>query len=170
MAHRIGGGRFCSSYKYTKKDCDSRLDFNRMKISFTQIKTEVPQCLELVPEVRNALREYLAKIRPNTDIQNVFLTFANSLSPLSAQTVYCKLFKERTGTKQAISKIMFDCLLNLTDILRIAQQNWFPCGWRPAAAVLFLESIIYESFRKKVALSQNLLTKKFERILYIYMA
>jgi len=30
--------------------------------------------------------------------------------------------------------------------------------------VLFLESIIYESFRKKVALSQNLLTKKVCRI------
>lgn len=34
-----------------------------------------------------------------------------------------KLFKERTGTKRAISKVMFDCLLNFTDLLRIAQQN-----------------------------------------------
>ncbi len=71
----------------------NNLDFNKMKISFTQIKTEVPQCLELIPEVRNALQEYLAKIRPNTDIQNVFLTFANSPSPLSAQTVYCRIKK-----------------------------------------------------------------------------
>lgn len=71
----------------------NNLDFNKMKISFTQIKTEVPQYLELIPEVRNALQEYLAKIRPNTDIQNVFLTFANSPSPLSAQTVYCRIKK-----------------------------------------------------------------------------
>ncbi len=71
----------------------NNLDFNKMKISFTQIKTEVSQCLELIPEVRNALQEYLAKIRPNTDIQNVFLTFANSPSPLSAQTVYCRIKK-----------------------------------------------------------------------------
>lgn len=71
----------------------NNLDFNKMKISFTQIKTEVPQYLELVPEVRNALQDYIVKIRPNTDIQNVFLTLTNSPSPLSAQTVYCRIKK-----------------------------------------------------------------------------
>lgn len=69
------------------------LDFNKMKISFTQIKTEVPQCLELVPEVRNALQDYIVKIRPNTVIQNVFLTLTNSPSPISAQTVYYRIQK-----------------------------------------------------------------------------
>lgn len=71
----------------------NNLDFNKMKISFTQIKTEVPQCLELVPEVRIALQDYIVNIRPNTDIQNVFLTLTNSPSPLSAQTVYCRIKK-----------------------------------------------------------------------------
>lgn len=71
----------------------NNLDFNKMKISFTQVKTEVSQCLELVPEVRNALQNYIAKIRPNADIQNVFLTLTNSPSPLSAQIVYCRIKK-----------------------------------------------------------------------------
>lgn len=69
------------------------LDFTKMKISFTQSKTQVPQCLELVPEVRIALQEYLLKIRPSTDVQNVFLTFAISPSPLSGQTVYYRIQK-----------------------------------------------------------------------------
>lgn len=71
----------------------NNLDFNKMKISFTQIKTEVPQCLELVPEVKNALQNYIVKIRPNTDVQNVFLTLTNSPSPISAQTVYRRIQK-----------------------------------------------------------------------------
>lgn len=71
----------------------NNLDFNKMKISFTQVKTEIPQCLELIPEVRNALQDYIAKIRPNADIQNVFLTLTNSPSSLSAQTVYYRIKK-----------------------------------------------------------------------------
>lgn len=69
------------------------IDFNNMKICFTQIKTDVPQCLELVHEVRNALQNYIVNIRPNTDIQNVFLTLTKSPSPISAQTVYYRIQK-----------------------------------------------------------------------------
>lgn len=34
-----------------------------------------------------------------------------------------KLFKERTQTKRAVSKIMLDCLLNSDDILRVVGEN-----------------------------------------------
>lgn len=34
-----------------------------------------------------------------------------------------KLFKDRTQTKRAVSKIMLDCLLNLNDILRVVREN-----------------------------------------------
>lgn len=34
-----------------------------------------------------------------------------------------KLFKERTGSKQAISKIMLDCLQDSRHILRVVDEN-----------------------------------------------
>lgn len=34
-----------------------------------------------------------------------------------------KQFKEKTASKHPLSKLMFDCLLNFTTILRVLSQN-----------------------------------------------
>lgn len=69
------------------------IDFHKKKISFVQSKTGNPQCLELVPELENALREYITKVRPITDTQNVFISFAKSHFPIDKRSIYYRIKK-----------------------------------------------------------------------------
>ena len=64
------------------------IDFRRKFIRFTQGKTQVEQCLELVPEVENALKSYLTEVRPPSVLPNVFLTINSAIKPMVRGTIY----------------------------------------------------------------------------------
>lgn len=64
------------------------LDFENNRIHFTQQKTEDPWEMELFPEVKNALQEYILTARPDIpDCPNVFLTAVIPYKPLDSYAI-----------------------------------------------------------------------------------
>ena len=65
----------------------SNIDFNNKNISFIQEKTNVPNRLELLPEIEETLLEYISKFRQNSNIPNIFLTIRAPIRSITTQTV-----------------------------------------------------------------------------------
>lgn len=83
--------------------CFSDVDFKNRKISYIQFKTDVPQTLSLLPEIENALRDYIENGRPETDKPYIFLTYrktqlSRSLVSLAADK-YFKLAGINSGDR-----------------------------------------------------------------------
>lgn len=65
----------------------SDVNFQTKKISLVQVKTLVPQSLELLPEIEEALTSYL-HCRPSIDIPNIFLSVRAPIRQLCASFVH----------------------------------------------------------------------------------
>jgi integrase len=48
----------------------------------------VPQQLELLPEIEDAILSYISTVRPVSDMPNVFLSTKAPIRPITAKTVY----------------------------------------------------------------------------------
>ena len=71
------------------------VDFKNRKISFIQFKTGVPQTLSLLPEIAEALTDYIENGRPETDEPYIFLTYRKTQLSRSAVSVIAdKYFKQ----------------------------------------------------------------------------
>jgi site-specific recombinase XerD len=66
----------------------SDIDFQGKTISFIQEKTQMPQRLELLPEVEDALLLYFSTARQNSDIPNVFLSVKSPVRAATAKMIY----------------------------------------------------------------------------------
>jgi integrase len=64
------------------------VDFVSKTVNFIQGKTRVPQQLELLPEIENALESYISIARPDSNIPNVFLSIKSPVRAISIKTVY----------------------------------------------------------------------------------
>lgn len=74
--------------------CFRNIDFDNKYISFLQFKTDVPQKLSLVPEVEEALRDYIDNGRPASELPYVFLTYRKTqLSRSVVSVIADKYFK-----------------------------------------------------------------------------
>ena len=74
--------------------CFPDIDFKNRKISYIQFKTDVPQTLSLLPEIEDALRDYIENGRPKTDEPYIFLTYRKTqLSRSVVSVVADKYFK-----------------------------------------------------------------------------
>lgn len=75
--------------------CFQNIDFKNGKISFIQFKTGVPQTLSLLPEIAEALTDYIENGRPETDEPYIFLTYRKTQLSRSAVSVIAdKYFKQ----------------------------------------------------------------------------
>ena len=66
----------------------SDVDYNSKIISFIQDKTRVPQRLELLPEIEDALLSYISTARPTIDIPNVFLSIKSPVRAINPRAVH----------------------------------------------------------------------------------
>jgi integrase len=66
----------------------SDVDFTNKEINFFQEKTQVHQRLELLPEVDEALSAYIAKVRPHSEIPNLFLSIDEPYKPITQGIIY----------------------------------------------------------------------------------
>ena len=73
--------------------CD--IDWAHERITFVQKKTGVPHELPLLPEVGNALMDYILTARPESDSQEVFLGHNPPHKPL--KQVYPRIVKKHLG-------------------------------------------------------------------------
>ncbi len=74
--------------------CFPDIDFKNRQISYIQFKTNVPQTLSLLPEIEDALRDYIENGRPKTDEPYIFLTYRKTqLSRSVVSVVADKYFK-----------------------------------------------------------------------------
>lgn len=75
--------------------CFPNVDFKNRKISYVQFKTSVPQTLSLLPEVEEAVRDYIENGRPETDEPYIFLTYRKTqLSRSAVSLIADKYFKQ----------------------------------------------------------------------------
>ena len=75
--------------------CFPNVDFKNRKISYVQFKTGVPQTLSLLPEVEEAVRDYVENGRPETDEPYIFLTYRKTqLSRSAVSLIADKYFKQ----------------------------------------------------------------------------
>ncbi len=65
----------------------SDIDFQSSTIEFIQGKTGVLQRLEFIPEVKEAIRLYLFKSRPETSCTNLFISIRPPFRPLTVMAV-----------------------------------------------------------------------------------
>ena len=85
------------------------IDFQSNMIEFAQSKTVVPQRMELLPELKNAIQTYLSGNRPDTTCQNLFITHRPPYRPLSVSAVtalitrYNELATEMNGYLNLVS-------------------------------------------------------------------
>jgi integrase len=63
------------------------IDFNTKTINFTQRKTQIPQRLELLPEIDTTIRAYLTSSRQEYPLENLFLTVRSPIRPISRQLI-----------------------------------------------------------------------------------
>jgi site-specific recombinase XerD len=63
------------------------VDFINKSISFVQGKTQIPQRLELLPEVENALVAYISTAKPVSEFPNIFLSVKSPIRPITAKSV-----------------------------------------------------------------------------------
>lgn len=74
--------------------CFPDVDFKSRKISYIQFKTDVSQTLSLLPEIEDALRDYIENGRPKADEPYIFLTYRKTqLSRSVVSAVADKYFK-----------------------------------------------------------------------------
>lgn len=79
--------------RYGIRACDvacltfSDVDFSNNRISFVQRKTGVSWQGKMLPEVKEALQEYLNSARPNIDSQRLFVTLGIPYKPIDYRTV-----------------------------------------------------------------------------------
>jgi len=75
------------------------IDFQSNMIEFAQSKTVVPQRMELLPELKNAIQTYLSGNRPDTTCQNLFITHRPPYRPLSVSAVTALItrYMEKAG-------------------------------------------------------------------------
>lgn len=66
----------------------SDVDFESKTIDFIQKKTRVPQHLELLPDIEDALLSYISTARPVSDLQNVFLSLKPPFRAITTRTIY----------------------------------------------------------------------------------
>lgn len=59
------------------------IDFQSNTIEFIQGKTRVPQRLELLPELKEAILRYLSQSRPTTEHQNLFISVRPPFRPIT---------------------------------------------------------------------------------------
>ena len=64
------------------------IDFQQKKIRFKQKKTQVPQSLELLPEIEYAITDYLTKAKPSSDFPNVFLSLRPPIRPMRPCSIH----------------------------------------------------------------------------------
>lgn len=64
------------------------VNFNNKTISFIQGKTGVPQRLELLRDIEDALLSYMATARPVSNIPNVFLSVRSPIRPITGRAIY----------------------------------------------------------------------------------
>ena len=75
--------------------CFPDVDFKNRKIFYVQFKTSVPQTLSLLPEVEEAVRDYIENGRPETDEPYIFLTYRKTqLSRSAVSLIVDKYFKQ----------------------------------------------------------------------------
>lgn len=75
--------------------CFPNVNFKNRKISYVQFKTSVPQTLSLLPEVEEAVRDYIENGRPETDEPYIFLTYRKTqLSRSAVSLIVDKYFKQ----------------------------------------------------------------------------
>lgn len=63
------------------------IDFQGKTINFIQKKTLISQQLELLPEVEDALGNYIFTVRPTSDIPNIFLSLKPPLRAITTKTI-----------------------------------------------------------------------------------
>jgi integrase len=75
------------------------IDFQSNTIEFIQGKTRVPQRLELLPELKEAIHTYLSQSRPETEHQNLFISVRPPFRPITvmATTSLITRCMERSG-------------------------------------------------------------------------
>ena len=69
----------------------TNIDFISNKINFIQQKTNVPHCVELVPEVKEALIYYIENIRPVSTFDNIFLSFTKPYRPIRSANMHATI-------------------------------------------------------------------------------
>jgi len=69
------------------------LDFTAKRLSFIQQKTGNNQSMALIPEVENALQEYISKARPETDESHIFLRMNAPFTPITTSVLRFELSK-----------------------------------------------------------------------------
>lgn len=65
----------------------SNVDIKNKIISFVQEKSQVPQNIELLPEIEEALLSYVLEARPTSDIPNIFLSLKSPVRTINRKTV-----------------------------------------------------------------------------------
>jgi integrase len=65
----------------------SDIDFDSEVIEFSQNKTGAPQRLAFLPELKDAIRDYLSGSRPSTHYPNLFISATAPLRPVTALAV-----------------------------------------------------------------------------------
>lgn len=63
------------------------IDFNRNSISFIQNKTGRPLSLPLLPEIREAVRDYLQHARPNVQHNYLFIRAQAPFEKITTSTI-----------------------------------------------------------------------------------
>jgi site-specific recombinase XerD len=71
----------------------SDVDYQTKTISFVQEKTNVPQRLELLPEVEYGIREYLERGRRDSGLPNLFISLRPPIRPMTSGAI-CSLTRE----------------------------------------------------------------------------
>jgi site-specific recombinase XerD len=64
------------------------IDFSSKEICFVQEKTSVPQRLELLPEIEEALLSYISTARPESSLPNIFLSLNAPARAIAQDNVY----------------------------------------------------------------------------------
>jgi site-specific recombinase XerD len=64
------------------------VDFKNKTISFIQQKTHVPQCLELLPDIEQAVLLYINTARPISDNPGLFLSINPPVRAVSTRSIY----------------------------------------------------------------------------------
>ncbi len=70
------------------------IDFKNREITYVQFKTDVPQTLSLLPEVEEAVRDYIENGRPETDEPYIFLTYRKTQLSQPAVSLIADNFKQ----------------------------------------------------------------------------
>lgn len=83
------------------------IDWRQRKISFHQCKTRKPLVLPLLPEVSQALIDYLRKGRPSTSFRNIFVRHKAPFEPFSPENSLSKILSKalhKSGLNQRLGR------------------------------------------------------------------